>query len=99
MITHIRSVVVLPGMMFEFLPLAKEMQAIGTRVLGRQVTLTMAVGGDPMTIGYMGQYESLAEFEAGAGKLPADADYRAWFKKMEAFIVPGSYRDQLWRHL
>jgi hypothetical protein len=100
MITHIRSVVVLPGKMFEFLGVAKEMQATLTRIAGRPVALTMAFGGDPMTVGYLAQFEgNLGDFEAAIGKLGGDADYRALFKRMEEFVVPGSYRDQIWRHV
>jgi hypothetical protein len=40
MTTHIRSVVVLPGKMFEFLGMAKELQATVSRIVGRPVALT-----------------------------------------------------------
>jgi hypothetical protein len=53
-----------------------------------------------MTVGYMGQYDgNLGDFEAAVGKLAGDAEYRAAFKKIEEFVVPGSYRDQIWRHV
>jgi hypothetical protein len=97
MIIHMRSLVVKPGKMFEFVAVAKEMQAALTRVLGTECSLIMAVGGDPMQLAYMGRYGSLADFEAQTSKLAGDADYRALFKKSEDFVVPGSYRDQIWR--
>jgi hypothetical protein len=99
MITHLRTFVIHPGKLLEFIPLAKEAQAMLSRVTGLEVTFVMAVGGDPMNVGFTSRCASLAEFETAIAKLPADADYRAYFKKTEAFIVPGSYRDQLWRHV
>jgi hypothetical protein len=99
MITHMRTFVVQPGKLLEFIPLAKETQAVLSRIRGGEVTFVMAVGGDPMTVGFTSSYASLAEFETLMAKLPADTDYRAYFKKTETFVVPGSYRDQIWRHV
>jgi hypothetical protein len=99
MIIHMRSLVVKPGKMFEFIPVAKEMQAALTRVLGREVSVLSAVGGDPMQVAYSGRYENLAEVEAAGAKIAADPEYRALFKKTEDFAVPGSYRDQIWRQI
>jgi hypothetical protein len=99
MIMHMRSLVVKPGKKFEFMPLAKEMQATLIRLLGTEVSLTMPMGGDPMELAYIVRYGSLAEFEAAANKVPADPEYRALFKKYEDFVVPGSFQDHIWRDL
>jgi len=98
MVTSIRSLVTMPGKVFEYLSLAKEIQGIAKRATGAEIVLVTAVGGDPSTVGYIAQWGSLGDFEGGMAKLMADADYRAAVKKSEHLIVPGSVRDQIWRH-
>jgi hypothetical protein len=99
MITMIRSVVAMPGKTFEYLSVAMEMVPVVKRVTGVEAQLATAVGGDPSTIGYLAQWGSLGDLEAGMAKLMADGDYRALIKKSEQLIVPGSIRDAIWRHL
>jgi|SRR5580658_7024485 hypothetical protein len=99
MITFIRSVVAMPGKTFEYLNVAMEMVSVVKRVTGVESKLATAVGGDPSTIGYVGQFGSLADFETAMTKLMADADYRGLIKKSEHLLVPASIRDQIWRHL
>ncbi len=99
MMTMIRSLVTMPGKAFEYLNVATEMVSVVKRVTGVEAKLAMAVGGDPSTIGYIGQWGSLADYETAMVKLMADSDYRALIKKGEHLIVPGSVRDSLWRHL
>jgi hypothetical protein len=99
MITMIRSASTMPGKTFEYLGVAKEIEAVVKRVTGVEVTLATVVGGDPSAVGYLGKLANLADYEAAMVKLMGDADYRAIVKKGEHLIVPGSTRDQLWRHL
>jgi len=99
MITMIRSVVAMPGKSFEYLSVATEMVPVVKRVTGVEAKLATAIGGDPTTIGYIAQWASLGDLETGMAKLMADADYRALIKKSEHLLVPGSVRDNIWRHL
>ena len=99
MITSIRSLVVLPGKTFEYMTVAKELAAIMKHASGHEPVVAMSFGGDPLAFAYIGTYESAAELEEAHVKLLADTAYRTAITKTDHLVVPGSFRDQYWRHI
>ena len=99
MITSIRSLVVQPGKTFEYMTVAKELAAIMKHASGHEPVVAMAFGGDPLAFAYILDFASAAELEEARGKLMADTAYRTAITKTDHLVVPGSFRDQFWRHL
>ncbi|MGD0565224.1 MAG: hypothetical protein ABSA66_19315 [Roseiarcus sp.] len=99
MITFVRTAAPLPGKFFELLAFAKEISALIKRLTGKDVSVSAAVGGPAGELAWTLQYDNLAQLEETTGKLLADPEYRATFKKLEGLVVPGSTRDQIWRRL
>ncbi len=99
MITSIRSLVVQPGRTFEYMTVAKELAAIMKHASGHEPVVAMSFGGDPLAFAYIIEFASAAELEEGRVKLMADTAYRTAITKTDHLVVPGSFRDQFWRHL
>ena len=99
MITSIRSLVVLPGKTFEYMTVAKELAGIMKKASGHETTVTVSFGGDPLAFAYITTYANATELEEGRIKLLADTAYRTAITKTDHLVVPGSFRDQFWRHL
>ena len=98
MITFIRSVNCLPARFGEGLTWAKKLAAIVGRVTGREVNVASSVGGDPNTICWIAQFEDLGELEAAIAKYSADVEFLSVVARSARLVVPGSTRDQIWRH-
>ena len=96
MVTFIRTVVALPGKLFELLALAKEIAAVVKGVTGMDLAVCSAFGGNPTEVAWIWQFDSVAQLETNAVKVMADAEYRTALKKLENLVVPGSARDQIW---
>jgi hypothetical protein len=99
MVTFIRTVVALPGKLFELLALAKEIAAVVKGVTGMDLAVCSAFGGNPTEVAWIWQFDSVAQLETNAVKVMADAEYRTALKKLENLVVPGSARDQIWMHV
>lgn len=99
MYTGVRTVHALPGRLGEVFPIAKEIAAVVKRVTGRELHVAAAFGGNIAELAWVGTYDSLAQFEDMIAKATADAEYRALVQKVAPIIVPGTGRDQFWRHL
>jgi hypothetical protein len=99
MFTGIRSVHAMPGKIGELIPIAKELAAAIKRVSGHQLHVAAAFGGNIAELAWVGTYDSIAQFEDMIAKATADADYRALVQKAAPIVVPGTGRDQFWRHL
>lgn len=76
MVTFIRTVVALPGKLFELLALAKEIAAVVKGVTGMDLTVCSAFGGNPTEVAWIWQFDSVAQLETNAVKVMADAEYR-----------------------
>jgi hypothetical protein len=98
MITFVRTVVALPGKLFELLAVAKETAGLVKRLTGKDIAVSGAVGGVVGEIALIGHYDSLAQFEEATAKIMADAEFRLTVKKFKGLVVPGTARDQMWRH-
>jgi hypothetical protein len=99
MITSIRSLVVQPGKAFEYRTVAKELAGIMKRASGHEPIIAMSFGGDPLAFAFIGTYANVAELDDAHAKLFADAAYRTAITKTDHLVVPGSFRDQFWRHI
>jgi hypothetical protein len=99
MVTFIRTVVALPGKLFELLALAKEIAAVVKGVTGMDLAVCSAFGGNPTEGAWIWQFDRVAQLETNAVKVMADAEYRTALKKLENLVVPGSARDQIWMHV
>ena len=99
MITSIRSLVVKPGKTFEYMSVAKELAGIVKHASGHEPVVAMSFGGDPLAFAYISTYASVAELEEAREKLMADTAYRTAITKTDHLVVPGSFHDQIWRHI
>jgi hypothetical protein len=50
-------------------------------------------------IAWIGQYDSVGQYDEMRTKILSDADYRTALKKARDLFTPGSDRDQIWKHL
>jgi hypothetical protein len=99
MIVFVRTAVPLPGKAMDLLAFAKEAAQVVKQANGSDVSVSISIGGDAGAVAWTSMYESLAQYEEKSAKLMADAGYHALLKKGEGLLVPGSVKDQLWRHL
>ena len=98
MITVIRTVTAYPGMTGEAVSWAKDIAATVQRVTGRQQVVATSFAGMLADIAWIGQYDSVGQYDEARTKVIADRDYVGALKKARDLFVPGSDRDQIWKH-
>jgi hypothetical protein len=98
MITVIRTAAPFPGTTGEALAWAKEIATIVKRVTGKEQIVCTAFAGLLSDIAWIGQYDSVAEYDELRTKVLSHHDYAATAKKARNLFVPGSERDQVWKH-
>ena len=74
---------------------AKEIGAYGEKLGGPKTLVTLDIGGDPSTIRWFADYESLDQFEKFGDKLMADAGYFEFLKKAAELFRAGNVNDQI----
>ena len=98
MITVIRTATAFPGMTGEALSWAKEIAALVKRVTGKEQIVCSSFGGMLAEIAWIGQYDSVGQYDEMRTKLLSDGDYRTALKKARDLFTPDSGRDQIWKH-
>ena len=99
MITTVRTAQAMPGKMLDLVAVGKEFCAIVKRVAGRDVVLAGTFGGNVSELAFISQWNNVGQLEDAQAACMADAEYRATLRKLEPLMVPGSGRDQHWRHI
>ena len=99
MYSGVRTLHVMPGKIGELIPLAKEIAAAVKRVSGVELRVGVGFGGSIAELAWVGTYDSLSHFEDMIAKSTADAEYRALVQRLAPYVVPGTGRDQFWRHV
>jgi hypothetical protein len=98
MITVIRTISAFPGMTGEAISWAREVAALVKRVTGKEQFLCSAFGGMLAEIAWIGHYDSVGQYDEMRTKVLSDGEYRAALKKARDLFMPGSERDQIWKH-
>jgi hypothetical protein len=98
MITVIRTATAFPGMTGEAISWAKEIAALVKRVTGKEQVVCSSFGGMLAEIAWIGQYESVGQYDEMRTKILSDGDYRTALKKARDLFTPDSGRDQIWKH-
>jgi hypothetical protein len=98
MITVIRTATAFPGMTGEALSWAKEIAALVKRVTGKEQIVCSSFGGMLAEIAWIGQYDSVGQYDEMRTKILSDGDYRTALKKARDLFTPDSGRDQIWKH-
>ena len=98
MITVIRKATAFPGLTGEALSWAKEIAALVKRVTGKQQIVCSSFGGMLAEIAWIGQYDSVGQYDEMRTKILSDGDYRTALKKARDLFTPDSGRDQIWKH-
>ena len=98
MITVIRTVTAYPGMTGEAVSWAKEIAAMVKRVTGKEQVVSTSFAGMLADIAWIGQYDSVGQYDEFRTKVINDHDYIDALKKARDLFVPGSDRDQIWKH-
>jgi hypothetical protein len=98
MITVIRTVTAYPGMTGEAVSWARDIAAMVQRVTGKQQVVATSFAGMLADIAWIGQYDSVGQYDEFRTKVIADRDYAGALKKARDLFVPGSDRDQIWKH-
>ena len=98
MITVIRTATAFPGMTGEALSWAKEIAALVKRVTGKEQIVCSSFGGMLTEIAWIGQYDSVGQYDEMRTKILSDGDYRTALKKARDLFTPDSGRDQIWKH-
>jgi hypothetical protein len=55
-------------------------------------------GGMLADIAWIGQYDSVGQYDEMRTKVVSDGEYRTAIKKARDLFTPGSDRDQIWKH-
>ncbi len=87
-----------PGMTGEAVGWAKEIATMVKHATGKKQIVCTAFAGLLSDIAWIGHYDSVAEYDELRTKVISDHDYVAAAKKARNLFVPGSERDQLWKH-
>jgi hypothetical protein len=98
MITVIRTAAAFPGTTGEALAWAKEIATIVKRATGKEQIVCTSFAGLLSDIAWIGQYDSVAEYDELPTRVLSHHDYAATAKKARNLFVPGSERDQVWKH-
>jgi len=98
MITIIRTATAYPGMTGEAIAWAKQVAALVKRVTGKDQFVCTSFGGLLAEIAWIGQYDSVGQYDEMRTKVVKDGEYRTALKKSRDLFVPGSERDQIWKH-
>jgi hypothetical protein len=98
MITVIRTVTAFPGMTGEAVAWAKEMAAMVKRITGKEQTIATSFAGMLADIAWIGYYDSVGQYDEFRTKVINDHQYIDALKKARQMFVPGSDRDQIWKH-
>ena len=99
MLTFVRTHEAMPGKLFETIALGKELAAIVKQSTGLDWTLAVAVGGNGAEIARIGRADDLASYEKIMSANMGDPKYRAVAERFAGLLVPGTLRDQIWRHI
>src|SRR5215469_651926 len=81
MITVIRTATAFPGMTGEALSWAKEIATLVKRVTGKEQIVCSSFGGMLAEIAWIGQYDSVGQYDEMRTKILIDGDYRTALKK------------------
>ena len=85
MITVIRTATAFPGMTGEALSWAKEIAALVKRITGTEQIVCSSFGGMLAEIAWIGQYDSVGQYDEMRTKVLGDGEYRLRLKKRETF--------------
>ena len=98
MITVIRTATAFPSMTSEAVAWAQEVAALVKRVTGKEQFVCTSFGGMLADIAWIGQYDSVGQYDEMRTKVVSDGEYRTALKKARDLFTPGSDRDQIWKH-
>jgi hypothetical protein len=98
MITVIRTATAYPGMTGEAISWAREIAAAVKRVTGKEQVVATSFAGMLADIAWIGQYDSVGQYDEFRSKVIKDGEYVGALKKARDLFVPGSDRDQIWKH-
>ena len=77
---------------------AKEVAALVKHVTGTEQIVCSSFGGMLAEIAWIGQYDSVGQYDEMRTKVLNDGEYRSALKKARDLFTPGSDRDQIWKH-
>ena len=97
MITVIRTTTAFPGMTGEAIVWAKEVATLVKRVTGKEQFVCTSFGGMLADIAWIGQYDSVGQYDEMRTKVMSDGECRTVLKKARNLFTPGSDRDQIWK--
>ena len=98
MITVIRTSTAFPGLAGEAVAWAKEIATIIKRITGKEQLVGTAFAGLLSDVAWIAHYDSVAQYDEMRTKVLADDKYIDALKKSRNLFVPGSGRDQIWKH-
>ena len=98
MITVIRTATAFPGMTGEAVSWAKEVAGLVKRVSGKEQIVCSSFGGMLTEIAWIGQYDSVGQYDEMRTKILSDGDYRTALKRARDLFTPDTGRDQIWKH-
>ena len=99
MITFVRTGTAVPGKLFDTLAWGKEIAAIVKRVTGKDMAVGNPFGGAVTEVAWIAQWDSVAQADEAFVKLLGDREYTAALAKAGQFLVAGSARDHIWKHV
>ena len=77
---------------------AKEIAAAVKRVTGKEQIVATSFAGMLADIAWIGHYNTVGQYDEFRTKVMADHQYIEALKKARNLFVPGSDRDQIWKH-
>jgi hypothetical protein len=99
MITFIRTAQAIPGKAGDAIAWGKEIAAIVNRVTGKEMVVSVALGGLTSELAWIAQFDTAAQIEEALTKLMADSDYINALTKVHHLFVPGTGRDHFYKQV
>src|SRR5208283_1142343 len=96
MITFARIAAIAPGKRNEAMTFAHQVAKMVADKVGKKVSTSIPIGGNPWRILWVATYDNLAEFDSTSTKLLKDADYVKLLESSASYFIPGSIHDELW---
>jgi hypothetical protein len=97
MILFARTASIAPGKNAEAMTFAQEICGYVKEVVGVDVALYTPIGGNPLRIGWLADYDNLQALDDAFEKLAGDSGYNDRIQEAGSLFIAGSLEDTIWK--
>ncbi len=97
MILFARTASIAPGKNAEAMAFGQEICSYVKDLIGVDVEMYTPIGGNPLRIGWVGNYDNLQALEDTLEKLAGDSGYNNRIEEAGSLFIAGSMEDVIWK--